>query len=428
MKKTKVLVTLIVTAVVVQGCSPRPSASERLSLSLKTNTTAKTEVDWLTSDQHPSRVFADLRDRAEDGSTQVSDETCAALKKYESDQSLVVFESEIRAANNKTLIAKCRDQLLTRLESIHAQRRAEMQNQGYAVLDFGRLGNLNRLDLQNPDSTQMILENVRATLNGKDLQLMKTEEQIRDVTKGYVAVRGDLQEKQVILSFDDGPNPLTTPMVAAALQTVGAKAIFFTMGKAAQRAPWVTQELSRSGHVLGNHSYNHPYMGPLEACRGEDCRKNWVSEKEAIFELQKTHQLLFDIAGGVEPFVRFPYGAKTKALGEFLKNNGLAEFFWSVDSEDWRLTLSNDEVLNRTLAQLEKDQRGIILMHDIHRRTAEILPELLRRLSDRGFSIVVLRSADSLARTQHPLIRGEGLVMPVVTETPVSVPRLGGLN
>lgn len=409
------LILIPATLFLAAACSPAPSFKERLELTPQANATAMNEVEWINSPANPTKIFADLRGQlATNPDDQITPtEVCASLKKYEEDAKLFLFENEIRAASNKSVIGQCRDQLLRRLEDIHAANRQRMKEQGMAVLNYGRIKDVLSIDLQNPDSMAKILKNVYAEVDGAKIPALRTEEQVRDVSKGYVAIRGDVQNKQVILTFDDGPHPLMTTLVAAALKTAETKGIFFTLGQAAKRNPWVTQGLAREGHVIANHSFSHPYMGPLEECKGDDCRKNWVSEREALFELQKTHQLLFDIAGGVEPFVRFPFGAKTKGLGEFLKANGLGEFFWNVDSEDWRFSHSNEQVLDRMMTQLDKEQRGIILMHDIHRRTAEVLPELLHRLAKGGYTVVVLRAQDRLAPTQNVLITGESMTIPL---------------
>lgn len=398
----------------VAACSPAPSFKERIELTPEANAQALNEAEWINSPANPTKIFADLRGQmTTNPDDQITpNEVCATLKKYEEDAKLFLFENEIRSASNKTVIGQCRDQLLRRLERIHAANRARMKAQGFAVLNYGRINDVLALDLQNPDSMTEIMKNVYAEVDGGKMPALKTEEQLRDVSKGYVAIRGDVQPKQVILTFDDGPHPLMTSLIAATLKSAQTKGIFFTLGQAAKRNPWVTQELAREGHVIANHSYSHPYMGPLEECKGEDCRKNWVSEREALFELQKTHQLLFDLVGQVEPFVRFPFGAKTKGLGAFLKAHGMGEFFWNVDSEDWRFSHSNEAVLDRMMAQLDKDQRGIILLHDIHRRTAEILPELLHRLAKGGYSIVVLRAQDPMSRTQNVLLTGEEISIP----------------
>lgn len=396
------------------ACAPEPSFRERVNLSVDANQQAVNEVDWKTSPQHPTKIFADLRARSEkapeDKKTQK--EICDALKQVKDDRSLFIFEAELRAAPNKDVLGQCRDYLLRKLEVIHARNRAEMKSKGFATLNYGRLKNVLNLDLQNPDSWEEIKKNVQSEINGSKVPTLKTEEQLRDVSKGYVAIRGDVKPGQVILTFDDGPHPLMTPLVAAALRSAETHAMFFQLGSAASRSPWVTQQLAGEGHVIANHSFGHPYMGALDDCHSDSCREEWVDESEAIFQLQKTQKILFDLVGAVEPFVRFPYGAKTKGLGEFLKANGLGEFFWSTDSEDWRFSHTNEQVLDKIMKSLDAEKRGIILMHDIHRRTAEIVPELLNRLAKGGYSIVLLRSSDVMSRSQHPLIQGEGLVMP----------------
>jgi len=87
-----------------------------------------------------------------------------------------------------------------------------------------------------------------------------------------------------------------------------------------------------------------------------------------------------------------------------LGTNSTAQFAWNIDSEDWRAQ-TNDEILKKTLAQIDELKRGIVLFHDIQRRTAEILPQFLRELYNRGYSVVLLQPADPSARYNSKLVK-----------------------
>lgn len=125
---------------------------------------------------------------------------------------------------------------------------------------------------------------------------------------------------------------------------------------------------------------------------------------EATDEIKSGHQALYDVLGWADPFFRFPYGESSTELRKFLNENSTAEFAWNIESEDWRAK-PIDRYINNVLGQLEAKGRGIILMHDIQRRTAEALPQLLRELYSRGFSVVTLRSVDPADRYHSKLVK-----------------------
>jgi peptidoglycan/xylan/chitin deacetylase (PgdA/CDA1 family) len=208
-------------------------------------------------------------------------------------------------------------------------------------------------------------------------------------------VTGDTQEKQVILSFDDGPHPLSKSVVSI-LDKVGVKAHFFQLGKSVQRYPEITQLIASRGHSIGNHSWDHPDF-------------TTISFDEQVRQISDTNRIILNTIGWIDPFFRYPYGAKTSEMNEYLKDHSEANFLWSIDSNDWkkinsdRSIRTNAQVIEETMNQLEQRGRGLVLFHDVHARTIELLPTFLSRLHSKGYKIVLLQASNSGLRNSPRL-------------------------
>ncbi|MEN0058884.1 MAG: polysaccharide deacetylase family protein, partial [Bdellovibrio sp.] len=153
---------------------------------------------------------------------------------------------------------------------------------------------------------------------------------------------------------------------------------------------------------VGSHSVTHPCLGGSSSCRRANGRV--YSYSQAVSEIQGGHQAVYDVLGWVDPFFRFPYGESSPELKNYLRQAQVAEFFWSIDSEDWKAT-SNRQLLDKVWAQLDARGRGVILFHDIQRRTAEIMPQFLSELYYKGYSVVQIQPADPEARYKSKIVR-----------------------
>lgn len=356
------------------ACESGPrDVRERVSLSVEENARARSAEEWQLADNHPRQIMSDLRASADETAFRTF---CDSLRELEA-RALQIYEPQLNDEANAGIFDGCREDLRGKLRAFHEENRLKMREKG--------------LETQ-----------VDATRSQARLPL-KIE--VRDVSKGYVAVTGDVGPKEVVLTFDDGPDPSVTAMILRALEKYGVKALFFQTGRAALANPSVSRLVAESGHVVANHSLSHPYMGDINKCKSNQCREKWVPPEVAREEIRETHRILFETVGHVEPFFRFPFGAKVPELGQFLKDNQTAEFFWNIDSNDWNMSHSNEQVLESTLAQLQSKGRGIVLFHDVHQRTAEILPEFLRRLSEGGYTVVLLRASDDSLRVRHPFLQ-----------------------
>ncbi|AHB48621.1 polysaccharide deacetylase [Hyphomicrobium nitrativorans NL23] len=192
-----------------------------------------------------------------------------------------------------------------------------------------------------------------------------------------------LQDKEVVLTFDDGPQVRTTTAILDALEHECTKGIFFSLGKMAIGLPNILRDVARRGHTIGTHTWSH-----------KDMRK--ASDQEAKDEIEKGVSAVARGAGApVAPFFRYPYLRDSKASLAHLAGRNIAVFSTDVDSFDFRRQ-SPDRLVKATMERLNKRGKGILLMHDIQPRTAEAMPALLKALKAGGYKIVHMTAKDSL--------------------------------
>ena len=193
-----------------------------------------------------------------------------------------------------------------------------------------------------------------------------------------------LADREVVLTFDDGPLPGSTGSILETLQRECVLATFFLIGRNAAAHPDLVRREIGAGHSVGHHSYSHPYVTlrglPDEAARTE-IEKGIAADEQAGWGKAATAD-----APHV-PFFRFPGFADTKPLIEWLGSRNIAVFGTDVWASDWNMMTPQAE-LELLLARVETAGKGIVLLHDTRPQTAAMLPEFLRELKRRGFHIV----------------------------------------
>jgi peptidoglycan/xylan/chitin deacetylase (PgdA/CDA1 family) len=189
-----------------------------------------------------------------------------------------------------------------------------------------------------------------------------------------------LRDKEVVLTFDDGPWPENTPMVLKALKDNCIKATFFEIGEHATWHPELTREVVGAGMTVGTHTWSHkdlaknPYAKDIEQAK-----------QEIEMGISAVHMAA---AGGpIAPFFRFPDLQQPPAVMAYLGTRNIATFSTDIDTLDWKLRKPED-VIESAMTKLAKNGKGMLLMHDFHHNTAEALPELLRQLKTGGYKIV----------------------------------------
>ncbi len=200
-----------------------------------------------------------------------------------------------------------------------------------------------------------------------------------------------LNDKEVILTFDDGPRPGKTDKILSTLQDHNVKATFFMVGTVAKTYPDLVQQIAKQGHTIASHTESHP-----------DLTK--ISMSSAVKEINAGHYSVTEALGDTPSnFFRFPYLADSADLRRVVGNIGLIDVAPDIDSKDY-FKSTPSEVLNRTMKRLRKKGKGIILFHDIHMRTALMMPDFLKALKREGYKIVHIKSPDTISTQPSPII------------------------
>ncbi len=191
-----------------------------------------------------------------------------------------------------------------------------------------------------------------------------------------------LPKKTVVLTFDDGPHYRHTKRILDILKEHGIQAVFFQVGRnlgkqqSSGKIKWTSasaqsKQILEAGSLLANHSYSHPVLSKLET---ENINQ----------EIDQTNSLLKQLTGQEPALFRPPYGARNDTVLARVAAYGLKPIMWNVDSKDWADPVPRS-VARRVLDTLAKQERGIILLHDIQPQTVEALPLILKELKAQNF-------------------------------------------
>jgi peptidoglycan/xylan/chitin deacetylase (PgdA/CDA1 family) len=188
-----------------------------------------------------------------------------------------------------------------------------------------------------------------------------------------------LRDKEVVLTFDDGPWPENTPMVIKALTDMCVKATFFEIGEHASWRPDISKMVAAAGMTIGSHTWSHkdlaknPYAKDIEKAKDE-----------IEMGVSAVHMA---VDGPIAPFFRFPDLQQPADMMTYLGTRNIAIFSTDIDTFDFKIHKPED-VVKSAMTKLAKNGKGIVLMHDFQHGTAEALPELLRQLKAGGYKIV----------------------------------------
>ena len=185
-----------------------------------------------------------------------------------------------------------------------------------------------------------------------------------------------LRDKEVVLTFDDGPWPGNTPAVLKALADQCTKALFFPIGKHAGWHPEILKQVAAAGHTIGSHTWSHKDLSKLTEQEGKDEIEKGIAAVSIALGNQP-----------VAPFFRFPALRHPPELLKYVGDRNLGVFSTDMDSFDFKLR-KPEQVVSSVMKKLEKHGKGIILMHDFQQATAHAAPELLKQLKAGGYKVV----------------------------------------
>jgi peptidoglycan/xylan/chitin deacetylase (PgdA/CDA1 family) len=191
-----------------------------------------------------------------------------------------------------------------------------------------------------------------------------------------------LWDHEVVLTFDDGPWPPTTPKVLAALASECVRATFFLIGKPASEHPDLVRRIAAEGHSIGHHTWLHRSL--MQIPPGE-------TTEEIDHGIAADEMALHGVATRIPstPFFRFPGFETTPATLALLQSRGIVVFGTDIWASDWNRMTPKQE-FKLVTRRLEIVHKGIILFHDPKAQTAAMLPAFLRYLRDNGYHVVHL--------------------------------------
>ena len=195
-----------------------------------------------------------------------------------------------------------------------------------------------------------------------------------------------LRAGEVVLTFDDGPWPVLTPAVLAALAEHCTRAMFFPIGKHSLWHPDILKQVAAGGHTIGSHTFSHVDLTPNSKRTVEDSKVEIEKGMSAV---------RLALGQQTAPFFRFPALRHPKELVDYLGQRNVGIWSTDMDSFDFKMR-KPEQVVASVMAKLKKFGKGIVLMHDFQQATAHALPDLLKELKAGGYKIVHVKAKASL--------------------------------
>ncbi|QJT05879.1 glycosyltransferase [Streptomyces asoensis] len=206
-------------------------------------------------------------------------------------------------------------------------------------------------------------------------------------SRGGRSASREVPDHRLVLTFDDGPDPVWTPKVLDVLKKHRAHAVFFVTGTMASRYPDLVQRMVDEGHEVGLHTFNHPDL-------------SFQSQKRISWELSQNQLALAGAAGIRTSLFRPPYSSFADAMDdkswpvtEYIGSLGYLTVVNNTDSEDWKKP-GVEEIIRR--ATPKGGEGAIVLMHDSggdRHQTVQALDRFLPELKSRGYEFENLTEA-----------------------------------
>jgi peptidoglycan/xylan/chitin deacetylase (PgdA/CDA1 family) len=197
-----------------------------------------------------------------------------------------------------------------------------------------------------------------------------------------------LADHEVVLTFDDGPWPATTPKVLAALAHECVHATFFLIGKPASEHPDLVRRIAAEGHTIGTHTWTHPSLQRIKPDAAVEQIDRGISAVDAA---------LHGGSSKLAPFFRFPGFESTPATLDLLQSRGIMVFGADLWASDWN-PMTPQQELKLITDRLDAAKKGIILLHDPKAQTAAMLPAFLRYLRENDYHVVHLEPVAASAK------------------------------
>lgn len=183
----------------------------------------------------------------------------------------------------------------------------------------------------------------------------------------------DKNKPMVALTFDDGPNPVSTPIILDTLEKYNARATFFDLGSLMENNSKIVKREEKIGCEVASHTYSHKNL-------------NTLSENEVLEEQEKTDEQMQKILGHTSKLIRPPYGNANFLVKSYLNNYALIG--WDIDTLDWES--KNAESVIKEVRKYSNYDGKIVLMHSIYKSTAEAVKTIVPELIKKGYQLVTI--------------------------------------
>ena len=227
-----------------------------------------------------------------------------------------------------------------------------------------------------------------------------TEQNYLEMPTNYVIKKYGKVKKQVILTFDDGPDPDYTPQILDILKKEKVPATFFIVGLQAEDNISLLERIYNEGHEIGNHTFTHPNIAT-------------ISYDRALAELESTRLLIESVTGRSTILFRAPYNADAEPTTEselkpiaISKKENYYTVGESIDPNDWQVGTVADSIVKRTIEQYNANpDKGIILLHDAggnRQETVKALPRIIKYFKDKNIQFITV--AQLLGKSKNELM------------------------
>lgn len=287
-----------------------------------------------------------------------------------------------------------------------------MTKQALLSFDFNAFKSVQSSDDVDYSGEGEVLDIIATPTNGKITPELDwqdgliSEERYDSLPSMFVVQKyGQADQKKLVLTFDDGPDPVYTPKIMDILSKEHVPATFFVVGINAEDNIPLVKRIYQEGHEIGNHTFTHPNVAK-------------ISHRRALLEMESTRLLLECITGHSTILFRAPFNAdaEPEKMEELVpvaiaRTKNYLDIGESIDPEDWNPGISADTIVARIIRRKQELTTAglggnIILLHDAggetRAATVEALPRIIHYFKKRGYTFTTV--ADILHKSKNELM------------------------